>query len=375
MSYGSAAPGTTAYGAHSGGEVVSVTEAGTVSDSVQYNLIASLVEVLVGADTATSRGSFTLAAMEAAQAVDAVNVVFRYILTEQATAEDSATHRASRIVAAVEALVATGVAGSTMQAMSAVAEVLAAEAIATRGWQFAETESMTAADALVHTSAAMHAVVEQAVAADTGVATMRFILTVVDSAVAIDVASSKAAFFEALQEAMVATAAITIDNIDYVAWAINTANGGAASRYTHYGFNSFAAFEIGGQVRHFGCMDDGIYELAGGTDDGDAIKAVVRGGMTNFGNAMVKRMPMGYVALTASGELVMKVIVTSEAGGKETHWYKLEGRTAGATREDRFKPDGGLASVWWQWELINLDGADFAIHEMAFVPLAMTRRV
>lgn len=280
-----------------------------------------------------------------------------------------------QIARVIDAVALSDTSQSRLAATRAVVAALTMDAMALRGWRFDEVAGTAFADAATQTLRRIEALAEAVVLDDEAAMNARFTVFVDEALVTADEASSKAAFFAALSEGAAFHAVLNLRGEQYVAWVLNAETGAGVSRYEGFGFNSFAGFEVGGVTRYFGAMDDGIHLLGGDSDNGAPIPAKVRSAMTNFGTARMKRMAMAYLGLTASGELLLKLIITSDKGVKEAFWYSLEGRNAQALREDRVKPDGGLESVYWQWELANVDGSDFDIDSMAFVPMATSRRV
>jgi len=145
------------------------------------------------------------------------------------------------------------------------------------------------------------------------------------------------------------------------------------ARYTNYPFNSFAKAPWGAYV---GATDTGLYELGGDTDDGEPITARIRSALTDFGDRRAKRVPAMYVGYTATGQIGLKVISTSERGVKTEDHYLLEPRPAtGGVRESRFKVGRGIASVYLGFEVVNVGGADFALDVVEWLPIRLDRRV
>jgi hypothetical protein len=62
-------------------------------------------------------------------------------------------------------------------------------------------------------------------------------------------------------------------------------------------------------------------------------------------------------------------------GQLHEHWFKALDLTADTPREQRVLFALGLRSRYWQFELVNVDGADFEIDELELHPLVLTRRV
>lgn len=333
--------------------VIPITEAVTVRASAQSALRA-------------------LEALQEGCSLAAVAAVVHQLVAVEAIVAAAVTdvHR-RQIERAVDAVVVLGGVDSKLVAREAVVAAIAMDAMALRGWQFDAVASAAFHAEAAQTLRQVQALVESIDVADVAAMTARFTLLLDAAVVLADEASSKATFFELLRDGAAFHATLNLRGERYVAWVLNAETGTGVSRYEGFGFNSFACFN----GRYFGAMDDGVHQLGGNTDNGAPIAAKVRSAMTNFGTSRMKRMAMVYLGLTNDGELVLKQIITSPKGVKEAFWYTLEGRPAQALREDRSKPDGGLESVYWQWELVNTDGANFDIDAMAFVPMAISRSV
>ena len=163
---------------------------------------------------------------------------------------------------------------------------------------------------------------------------------------------------------------LSIDNGEYIAWVINTENT-ALSRYTNYPFNSFA--KIGDS--YVGAASDGLHTLDGDDDNGDAINARLRQGLSDMGSRKLKQIPEAYIGASVDGQLLMQVITVDErTGTKKGAIYKMANRGAVVNRENRIQFGKGLKSVDWDWILENVDGADFDIGSIEFRPLFLTRR-
>lgn len=147
-------------------------------------------------------------------------------------------------------------------------------------------------------------------------------------------------------------------------WVANLATS-AHSRYSQYGFNSFAKF--GG--KHYGCKSDGIYELGGDTDGANLIPWTVTLGETDFGASNLKRFESVYLGVKSTGQLVLKVI-----GDNGTAYHYNVIPSGNDARAARAVLGRGLAGRYWKLELASdteraeLDSIDFSF-------AAMSRRV
>lgn len=143
----------------------------------------------------------------------------------------------------------------------------------------------------------------------------------------------------------------------------------AVGWYDNFSFESIVSWK----GRELAVGSDGIYELTGDSDDGQAIEAFVESGFTDFGVAQTKRLDNVYFGYTSDGQLAVKTEVY-ESGAPPTT-YLLEARDAGAPRNSRAVPGKGLWGRYWRLTIVNVNGAAFEVHD-ATVDLAVsTRRV
>jgi len=119
----------------------------------------------------------------------------------------------------------------------------------------------------------------------------------------------------------------------------------------------------------------GIFELGGDTDDGDPIQAFIRTGLSDFGTGKLKRFPDLYLGYVGSGDVVLKVIHTSETGEKTEDWYRMAAKNAGAVREGRIQIGRGIKTRYAQFELCNTAGAAIEFADVRLRPLILDRRV
>lgn len=151
------------------------------------------------------------------------------------------------------------------------------------------------------------------------------------------------------------------------AWALNLRNR-ALTEYTNFSFNSFASF--GGKV--YAAGPAGIFEL--GTQDADdtaAIDASLRTGKHNFGTTYAKRIPRIYLGHHAMGDLEFRTM-TGEGG---TRGYLLPWNEVTDLQQRRIPVGRGPKSVYWQFEVVNRNGAQFDLDNLQAYPEGSKRRV
>jgi len=152
-------------------------------------------------------------------------------------------------------------------------------------------------------------------------------------------------------------------------WVLNTDTLGY-SEYTNFPFNSLAA--VNG--RHYAVAEDGLYELTGDDDAGEPIDAAIRTGLLDLGSHFIKDAKAAYLGYTSSGKLVLKVATTAK-GQKEEWWYELKQGSAPSLRDGRVTIGRGLRAKYWQFEVVNTDGADFELDDIQVMYNILSRRI
>ena len=146
------------------------------------------------------------------------------------------------------------------------------------------------------------------------------------------------------------------------AWAMNTRTA-AVTEYDNFDFNSFA--RVGNT--YVGATSEGLYELQGDTDDGDAILARIRSGFMQFGSVQLSRLKAAYLGMRGAGEYVLRI----ETGDGSIYDYGVSARDMRTTKVHMGK---GQQARYFAFELLG-SGADFDLDSIEFVPLVKQRRV
>lgn len=147
-------------------------------------------------------------------------------------------------------------------------------------------------------------------------------------------------------------------------WTLNVETD-AASRYVWSAFNSFTEFE----GRYYGAADDGLHELTGDTDAGVEIEAFILTGVGDHGVPQEKRVTRAYVGIRANGSMMLKTVSDED----DIAVYDLVS-TGGDLAAVRVKLSQGKESVYWQYALQNVDGADFELESVKVLPIVLSRR-
>lgn len=297
-------------------------------------------------------------------------VVWQMLVDEGLVLSGTAEGDAQKIASVVSRLVLSGEVSTYAEAVVAVTaglvfgalvDVLALEQITDQVQLSALVNALFTA-----TEQMLESLVASAAVTGTGVATV-----LVDEGLALaDTPATVAELMAQLTESVGLFMTLALDDGNYVAWVLNTESRGL-SRYTNYPFNSF--MRVAG--RYYGVASTGLYLLEGDDDDGTPIAAKIRLGMSDLGTRRLKRVPEGFIGYTSTGTLLLQVITADEATGEKTGaYYTLAPRGAAGVRENRWKIGRGLKSVDWDFEITNVDGADFDLYSIEWHPLVLDRR-
>lgn len=167
-----------------------------------------------------------------------------------------------------------------------------------------------------------------------------------------------------LSDIITAAVIIKAGDEEMVGWIINP-NLMASTALDNYDFTGFGQHK----GRYYGIRPDGLYVLEGDTDDGVQIDSFVSLGNKNFNTAKQKRVPHAYIGASTDGRMVLKVIVH----GQE-YLYAVRNPSTDMA-EQRVDIGRGLRSNYWNFELMNREGADFEIDTIKFMPIVLERRI
>ena len=270
----------------------------------------------------------------------------------------------------VDRMLASGTATSYLEALQLVAEAIVLRSMAgpLLFEQVLDTAVITALVADAFTAAAQ--VIERLLAGDVALSSHHMTAVVRETVLADASVATTAELAQLVRESVGFAVHLALDTGEYVAWVLNT-EGKGVSTYQNYPFNSF--MKLGG--KYYGAMSDGLYLLEGEDDAGTDIAARIRLGVTDMNTRKLKRVPEAYIGYKSDGNLLLRVIVTDDhSGDKVALEYLMRPRPAVALRESRFEPGRGVNVVDWDFEIENINGADFDLAEVEFHPLITTRR-
>lgn len=177
-----------------------------------------------------------------------------------------------------------------------------------------------------------------------------------------DVDAIKMVFKPSLTEGLELSALYVAPDGSMTTWAINTRTG-AVTEYTNYEFNSFAKFGN----KYLAASSDGLYELLGNNDDGTNIIAKMKTGFAQFAGSHLCHFKAIYLGVRNGGTYYLRI----ETAEGTTTTYQLEAEDMKTTRIQVGK---GLRARYFAFELETVDGQDFDLESIEFVPLVVQRR-
>lgn len=296
--------------------------------------------------------------------------VWEWLRTEALGLQGDAAQLQGLVIEATDALALLAAGGSWLDAQSLMVAALRLGEQAGFSWTLLAIDALGAGAAGQSALVGRTAATEPVALAGAGGCFGTLTMLAPESLALGDAGGSVAELLAQVTEGLAVLARFQLPDGEYLAWVCHT-GARAFTRYRGFPFNSFA--ELGG--RYYGATDTGIYALGGDDDAGAPIEASIRGGLSDLGTGLLKRMQSLYLGYRASGDLVLKVVTTSPEGEKTESWYQLEPRPGQAMHEGRVRVGKGLKSVYWGFELTNVDGADFGLDAISWHPMVLERRV
>jgi len=328
--------------------------------------LAAGVSVLPGYRAFTSVAS-------PASVADAYTLAFPQVLAEALSAATTLSRAFISAAVVAESLVASGAVSSQARALGTVAAAIVALAESGNAWGRNLVESVSGSDTASVVQALVATLEEQVAVSTETDYSFRVLASVTEGSMASAEASPLRRLLVILQEGVPFAAtlqfAVSADEV-YDAWVVNTETF-AGWKYENYPFNSFAF--VGG--RYYGMTDTGLYELEGDTDAGTPIDARIRTGLVDLGSRELKNVPRAYIGYTSDGELLLRATAVRE-GRKNSSYYKLAAHDVEAPDSAGAAFKREAISAYWQFDLENVDGADFALHdlEIYWTPVNLRRR-
>jgi hypothetical protein len=271
--------------------------------------------------------------------------------------------------AIVDSLVLSGAAENTVAAMAIITEVLALRDALVSVQDGQVNEAFALMDAIETRISWYEALVSSAVFADENIGQASVTVLLNDSFVFDETIDARASFLAAIQEELDFSVGFVFDDTPYVAYSMTAATK-ALSSYTNFAFDSMASFN--GKV--YAAGEGGLYRLGGDTDAGVAIPWRIRTGLSNLGTGRQKGMDAAYLGYTATGRIILKCIVVAPTGEKKAYLYEMA-PSGGSAKPGRILTGRGLRSVYWGFELTNIDAGDIELDTLELHPVVFEGRV
>lgn len=352
-----------------GQEALLLVDSASVSAELVGSYAKNIVETGVLQVSLNSVLQATSSLVQNSIASDVASHIAMLLIDATATVADAPENFLTAIDVAIDTLIATDGVLTSLDAFCLIVEALQASDATLAAIIATLEDGGSASDATTNLLRAIAALVENSTGVDEVAASIRIIAFVEDTGVVADDVVAQLSALLSLFETGQAVASLFLAGEAYTAYAMTLA-GAAVNEYVGYNFNSFAV--INGVA--YGGSENGIFLLEGATDDGVQIDASVRVGLSNFGTALKKEISYAYIGVTTDGQMAMKVTTTSRDKGKRENWYKFSAKPRTSTAEDRLQISKGKQSVYWDFELINLEGADFEFDQMRVWVMPLNRR-
>ena len=295
-------------------------------------------------------------------------VVWRMLAAENLDLVGAALGNLSKLAVAIDILHAAGIVGSHKEAKVEIAQVLAITTLMRGGWKAEAADTAVFGEALTGTLRLLGSALDS-IGFDENVAAGVRMLAIAEDELDLSVAAGGVSqLFERLSDDVLLYTTLRIGADDYVGWVLNE---GAPSEYRSFPMNGLEAFA----GSYFGTASDGLYELVGDDDEGEDIDASFRTALWDFGTGQLKGQIEAYAALSTDGSRMVFKVITTGQRGEVTETIYTQPVTAGDLHTERLKIGKALVGTYWQFELANVDGADFDVDSLDFRPMILTRRV
>jgi hypothetical protein len=350
-------------------KVGSASDAFAVSSSTTFKAISVLRERIVFGESIAAGAEFSAYLSDSMLFADVVRQLHQAIIAEGLSFEDIATGTPTRLAQLVDTVALLDSVSGRRDALASIVLALVLQDTATKIIPGDILESLEF-DETTTAKVDYYAAVLSEMLLTADVSAVRIALAVAQETLALLADPTGVREITAHAQSDLAFEVVLVINGEmYVGWVLN-AETNAPSQYTNYSFDSMC--ELGG--RYYGVNSSGLFLLDGDDDDGAPIEASILTGQLDFGIPELKRVEEAYIGYSASGNLVLKLIV-SQSGTRTEYWYEANNLTPGEPTETKVTPGKGMRSRYFQFELTNKNGADFEIDRIDLVPIALSRRI
>lgn len=346
-----------------------LTDQLALSAALTEEVTTVLREFLQLAGTAEPQALYQATVLELLRLRDRVTPVLEALVGDLLALTADTTAAPVRYAVLTDALVLAGAAQTTVRAMAQLTDVLALRAALASVQEGQLQDALAFAEAVEAQRTALETVISAAVFSDEALGLAQFLVRV-DDRFTLDAALDvRATFLAALRDTLDFSVGFVFDDVPYLGLSLNAATR-ALTSYSNVPFDSLASF----RGRIYATGDGGLYRLGGDTDAGAPIVWRLRTGMTRLGTGRNKALDAVYLGYTGTGRVALKCIVVEPSGRKIAHWYELT-PTAGSPHAGRLQVGRGLRSVYWGFELTNVDAGEIELDVVELHPVVLERRL
>ena len=134
----------------------------------------------------------------------------------------------------------------------------------------------------------------------------------------------------------------------------------AHSNYDNFDFNSLSG--------EYGAKSDGIYQLAGSTDNGVAIDTLLDIGNTDFQDSHLKRITDAYIGCKSDGNVKLTVATENNSNA-----YTINAANA-IIKTVKVNLGKGAKGRYWRLKLENVNGSSFTMDSLEVLAEILNRR-
>ena len=349
---------------------IMLTDGLAFTDDTLTDLVNALVERLSLTTSTEALRNALVTLTESLGLTERIRIILEATATDGLALADATEATRSALAAIIDGLVLSGSATGTMTAIQTITEALALSDVLRSVQEGDITEALSLLETIEARLSAYETLVSAAVFTDSAVGAANVTVLITEDFQLSETLTPIASFIAVIQEGLDFSIGFTFDDTPYLGLSMNAANK-ALSTYSNYPFNSLANFN----GKTYAASSEGLYELGGDTDAGEQIVWRLRTGMNTLGTGRNKGMDSAYIGFTATGRIALKCIIINAAGEKIVHWYELTPAKAGGPRPGRITMGRGLRSVYWGFELTNVDAGDIALDVIELHPIILDGRL
>lgn len=348
---------------------VTASDTAGVADDAEAKVLDNLVSSVVAYASADARGVFRSALSDAGTFEDAVAAAWNMLLADTAATSATLEGQVKKLAEIAETLLALGAVDSRLTALIAVSVAAALEGRVSAGWAAEAVDQAALTDETRGILSALIEAADSAAIADGASGGLSVLVLASDAGSATDAATTNLSALMDLSDGAVVFCTIRLDGLDYQGWVINT-DLRALTEYRNVPFDSFAILN----GRTYAAGENGIFELAGTTDDGAPIDAWITPFLTDFGTQKFKRVSDIWIGGMGQ-DLYVKVHSRDPATGVKTEdLYSVVRKQDAGAAPGRVEVGRGIKSTYFGLSLHNVDGADFELDSIDWRPLILDRR-